>query len=139
MPKITIEKDYIPSEKEEYMNPKQLEYFKQKLLVWKEELVKDAQATLDHLKEEQLNEPDPIDKASAEMDTASELRTRDRHRKLINKIDHALRRIDNKTYGYCEDTGEEIGLKRLEARPVATLCIEAQERHEKQERTFSEE
>ena len=139
MTKVNLEKGYIPSEKEEYMNPKQLEYFKQKLMAWKEELLKEAKVTMDHLKEESLNEPDPIDKASAEMDTASELRTRDRYRKLINKIDHALRRVESKTYGYCEDTGEEIGLRRLEARPVATLCIEAQERHEKQERSFSEE
>jgi DnaK suppressor protein len=139
MTKMLLEKDYVPSEKEQYMNPKHLEYFKQKLLVWKEELIGEAQATMNHLKEDTLNEPDPIDKASAEIETASELRTRDRYRKLINKIDHALRRIEDKTYGYCEDTGEEIGLKRLEARPVATLCIEAQERHEKQERSFSEE
>ena len=139
MAKMSLEKGYIPSEKEEYMNPKQLEYFKQKLVAWKDELLKEAKVTMDHLKEESLNESDPIDKASAEMDTASELRTRDRYRKLINKIDHALRRIESKTYGYCEDTGEEIGLRRLEARPVATLCIEAQERHEKQERSFSEE
>jgi DnaK suppressor protein len=139
MKKVSLEPNYVPSEKEEYMNPKQLEYFKRKLLTWKDELAKEAQATIDHLKEETLNEPDLIDKASAEIETASELRTRDRYRKLINKIDHALRRIENKTYGYCEETGEEIGLRRLEARPVATLCIDAQERHEKQERTFSEE
>jgi DnaK suppressor protein len=139
MTKMLLEKDYVPSEKEQYMNPKHLEYFKRKLLVWKEELIGEAQATMNHLKEDTLNEPDPIDKASAEIETASELRTRDRYRKLINKIDHALRRIEDKTYGYCEDTGEEIGLKRLEARPVATLCIEAQERHERQERSFSEE
>jgi DnaK suppressor protein len=139
MKKVVLEPNYVPSEKEEYMNPKQLEYFKRRLLSWKDELAREAQATIDHLKEETLNEPDLIDKASAEIETASELRTRDRYRKLINKIDHALRRIENKTYGYCEDTGEEIGLRRLEARPVATLCIDAQERHEKQERTFSEE
>jgi DnaK suppressor protein len=139
MKKVVLEANYVPSEKEEYMNPKHLEYFKRRLLSWKDELAREAQATIDHLKEESLNEPDLIDKASAEIETASELRTRDRYRKLINKIDHALRRIENKTYGYCEETGEEIGLRRLEARPVATLCIDAQERHEKQERTFSEE
>ena len=139
MTKTTLDKNYIPSEKEKYMNPKQLEYFKNKLLMWKEKLIKEAQETMDHLKEEKLNESDIIDKAAVEIETASELRTRDRYRKLINKIDHALERIENKTYGYCEDTGEPIGLKRLEARPVATLCIEAQERHEREERTFSDE
>mgnify|MGYP004000094681 FL=1 len=131
--------NYIPSEKEKYMCSKQLDYFKRKLLAWKEELIGEAQETMDHLKEEKLNEPDLVDKASAEIETASELRTRDRYRKLINKIDHALERIESKTYGYCEETGEPIGLKRLEARPVATMCIDAQERHEKQEKTFSDD
>lgn len=139
MTRITLDKNYVLSEKEKYMNANQLEYFKRKLLKWKEELIQEAQETMNHLKEETLNEPDIIDKASAEIETASELRTRDRYRKLINKIDHALDRIANKTYGYCEDTGEPIGIKRLEARPVATLCIDAQERHEKKERTFNEE
>ena len=139
MTEASLNNSYIPSTKEEYMNPKQLEYFKSKLLMWKEELIQEAQETMTHLKEEKLNEPDIIDKASAEIETASELRTRDRYRKLINKIDHALKRVDSKTYGYCEDTGEPIGLKRIEARPVATLCIEAQERHEKNERTFSDD
>ena len=139
MNKPVLDKDYVPSEQEEYMNPKQLEYFKSKLLAWKEQLIKEAQETMNHLKEEKLNEPDVIDKAAAEIETASELRTRDRYRKLMNKIDHALDRIVNGTYGYCEDTGEPIGIKRLEARPVATLCIDAQERHERQEKTFSNE
>ena len=134
-----LDSTYIPSEKEEYMCQKQLAYFKNKLLTWKAELIDEAQETMTHLKEEKLNEPDLIDKASAEIETASELRTRDRYRKLINKIDHALKRIEDKTYGYCEETGEQIGLKRLEARPVATLCIDAQERHEKQEQTFSDD
>ncbi|NRA73150.1 MAG: RNA polymerase-binding protein DksA [Rickettsiales bacterium] len=139
MTKITLEKEYVPSEKEEYMNAKQLEYFKNKLLIWKEQLIQEAQETMNHLKEEKLNEPDVIDKAAAEIETASELRTRDRYRKLLTKIDHALERINNGTYGYCEETGDPIGIKRLEARPVATLCIDAQERHERQEKTFSDE
>ena len=139
MAKTKLDKNYIPSEKEKYMNPKHLEYFRSKLIAWKEKLIKEAQETMSHLKEDSLNEPDIIDKASKEIETASELRTRDRYRKLITKIDHALERIKNGTYGYCEDTGEPIGIKRLEARPVATLCIDAQERHEKQEKTFSDE
>ena len=137
--KIELENGYAPSEKEEYMNLKQLEYFKQKLLDWKNTLLDEAQETLQHLKEEKLNEPDPSNRAVAEMDIASELRTRDRYRKLIAKIETALKRIDEGTYGYCEETGDPIGLKRLEARPVATLCIAAQERHEKHEKLYSEE
>ena len=139
MTKIVIDTNYVPSEQEEYMNPKQLEYFKNKLLAWKEQLIKEARETMNHLKEEKLNESDVIDKAAAEIETASELRTRDRYRKLVTKIDHALERIANGTYGYCEETGDPIGIKRLEARPVATLCIDAQERHERKERTFSED
>ena len=137
--KIELEPGYIPSEDEEYMNPKQLKYFKQKLLEWKNVLLDEAQETLQHLKEEKLNEPDPTTRAIAEMDIASELRTRDRYRKLIAKIENALKRIDDGTYGYCEETGESIGIKRLEARPVATLCISAQERHEKHEKLYNEE
>lgn len=137
--KEIIEKEYIPSEKEEYMNPKQLEYFKRKLLAWKDELLEEARETMEHLKEENLNEPDINDRATAEIETAFELRTRDRYRKLLDKIEHALQRIEKGEYGYCEETGEPIGLKRLEARPVATLCIEAQERHENYERTHIEE
>ena len=137
--KIEIEEGYVPSEKEEYMNPKHIEFFKRKLLAWKLELIDEAQETLDHLKEEKLNEPDPTDRAMAEIETASELRSRDRYRKLITKIDHALERIEDGTYGYCEETGEPIGLKRLEARPVATLSIEAQERHEKHKKLHTED
>ncbi len=133
--KIEIEANYKPSENEEYMNPKQLEYFRRKLLAWKSELLEEAQETMDHLREENLNEPDINDRASAETETAFELRTRDRYRKLLEKIDHAIERINNDDYGYCEETGEPIGIARLEARPVATLCIEAQERHENYEKT----
>lgn len=137
--KIELEEGYKPSKKEEYMNPKHLEYFRRKLLAWKEELLQEAQETMDHLKEENLNEPDINDRASAETETAFELRTRDRYRKLLNKIDHALENIEKGDYGYCEETGEPIGIARLEARPVATLCLEAQERHEKYERTHTDE
>lgn len=137
--KIALEKGYQPTEKEEYMNPKQLEYFRQKLLAWKSELLHEAEETMSHLKEENLNEPDINDRASAETETSFELRTRDRYRKLLDKIEHALQRIEDGEYGFCEETGEPIGVKRLEARPVATLCIEAQERHENYERTHSED
>ncbi|WP_375327480.1 RNA polymerase-binding protein DksA [Candidatus Tisiphia endosymbiont of Nemotelus uliginosus] len=121
---------YKPSNDEEYMNSYQLEYFRQKLIIWKNSLLEESRETLLHLKEENWNEPDLNDRASIESDTAIELRTRDRYRKLIDKIDEAIVRIAKHEYGYCEETGEPIGLKRLEARPVATLCIEAQERHE---------
>ncbi len=133
--KIDLPEGYRPSEKEEYMSPSQVEYFRQKLVAWKEELLGESRETLDHLKEENWQEPDVNDRASVETETSLELRTRDRYRKLIDKIDSALRRIENNAYGYCEETGEEIGIKRLEARPVATLSIEAQERHESYERT----
>jgi DnaK suppressor protein len=128
-----------PSEKEEYMNEKHLEYFQNKLLRWKEDLIRGSKEAIDQLQESNLNEPDPMDKASAELETSSVLRTRDRFRKLIDKIDYALKRIEDKTYGYCEETGDPIGLLRLEARPVATLSIAAQERREKYERTHKEE
>lgn len=131
---ITLPKGYVPSEDEEYMNPMHMEYFRQKLLAWKQELLMESQDTLEHLKEENWNEPDPHDRAMVETETALELRTRDRYRKLIEKINEAIKRIDDGAYGYCEETGEPIGLRRLEARPVATLCIEAQERHEKYEK-----
>jgi len=137
--KIELEENYKPSKGEEYMSPKQLEYFRQKLVAWKKELLEEAQETMEHLKEENLNEPDINDRASAEAETAFELRTRDRYRKLINKIDYALRKMEEGEYGYCEETGDPIGIDRLEARPVATLCIEAQERHERHERQHSEE
>ena len=136
---ITLEPNYKPSKKEEYMCEKHLEYFRQKLLDWRSELVKESSFTLQDLKENNLNEPDLNDRASNEADQSLELRTRDRMRKLIKKINQALDRIENGTYGYCEETGEPIGLGRLEARPVATLCIEAQERHERKEKTQADE
>ena len=139
MNKIVLPEGYAPSDTEEYMNPMQLEYFKQKLLKWREELLEESRETLIHLKEEIWNEPDLNDRASVEAETTTELRTRDRFRKLIDKIEAAIERVNKGGYGYCEDTGEEIGLKRLEARPVATLCIEAQERHENYERTHLDE
>ena len=123
-----------PRDDEEYMNDDHLEYFKAKLLKWKEELLQDSKEVIDRLQDANLNEPDPMDKASAELETSSVLRARDRIRKLINKINYALQKIEDKTYGYCEETGEPIGLQRLEARPVATLSISAQEQREKHER-----
>ncbi len=127
--------DYTPSDDEEFMNPRQREYFRQKLLKWRIELLEESSETLKHLQNESLAEPDLADRATLEADRALELRTRDRQRKLIAKIDEALRRIDEGTYGYCEETNEPISLRRLEARPIATLSIEAQERHERMERT----
>jgi DnaK suppressor protein len=139
MPKIILPDGYKPSEKEEYMNPTQIEYFRQKLNAWRDELLEESRETLKHLQEENWNESDLNDRASVETEAATELRTRDRYRKLIDKIDQALKRIETEEYGYCEETGEEIGLKRLEARPVATLCIEAQERHENYEKQHIDE
>lgn len=139
MQKIVLPEGYVPTENEEYMNPRQLEYFRRKLIEWKEELLNESRETLNHLKEENWNEADLNDRASIETDTTIELRTRDRYRKLIDKIDEALKRIEIGEYGYCEETGEEIGLKRLIARPVATLCIEAQERHENYEKQHVDE
>ena len=130
---------YRPSEDEEFMSERQLEYFKQKLLDWKEEILRESRETLSHLQSETENHPDLADRASSETDRALELRTRDRQRKLIAKIDAALQRIEDGTYGYCEETGEPITIKRLEARPIATLSIEAQERHERRERVYREE
>lgn len=121
------------------MNPRQLEYFSRKLLAWREEILLDAQETLSHLQESNGQESDIADRASAESDRSIELRTRDRQRKLVAKIDAALRRIADGSYGYCEETGEPISLKRLEARPIATLSVEAQERHERMERTRRDE
>ncbi len=131
--------DYKPSADEEYMNDVMLEYFRQKLLSWKKSLINQSKDTLDDLKQGGLNQPDQIDRASLEADKALELRTRDRARKLISKIDDALKRIEDGVYGYCEDTGEPIGVERLEVRPVATLSIEAQERHERMEKTYDDE
>ncbi len=136
---VKLPKNYTPSEDEAYMNPKQLTYFRQKLLAWRDELLKESQETIDHLKEENWREPDLSDRASLETEAGVELRTRNRYLKLINKIDSALKRIDEGEYGYCEETGEPIGLKRLEARPIATMTIEAQERHERMERQYVDE
>jgi DnaK suppressor protein len=131
--------NYRPSEKEPFMNARQREYFRRKLLAWKEELLRESFETLRNLQIETTAEPDIADRATAESDRAVVLRTRDRERKLIAKIDDALRRIADGTYGYCEETQEPIGIRRLEARPIATLSIEAQERHERVERTFRDE
>jgi DnaK suppressor protein len=130
---------YKPSEKEEYMNETQLNYFRHKLLTWREELIAESQETINNLKEENWREADLSDRASLETEAGVELRTRNRYLKLIGKIDAALRRIEDKTYGYCEETGDPIGIKRLEARPIATMTIEAQERHEKMEKQYIEE
>jgi DnaK suppressor protein len=135
----TLPPDYRPSDGEEFMNPLQLEYFRQKLLRWRAELLAESSETLQHLKEESLAEPDLTDRASLETERALELRTRDRERKLISKIDAALMRIEDGTYGYCEETDEPISLRRLEARPIATLSLEAQERHERMERTHRDD
>ncbi len=127
--------DYIPSNDEEFMNPLQQEYFRQRLLRWRGELLRESSDTLESMQQENLAQPDLTDRASMETDRSLELRTRDRERKLIAKIDAALQRITDGSYGYCEDTGEPISLRRLEARPIATLSLEAQERHEREERT----
>jgi DnaK suppressor protein len=137
--RLTLPPDYRPSDDEEFMNPLQLEYFRQKLLRWRAELLADSSETLQHLKDESLAEPDIADRATLETDRSLELRTRDRERKLISKIDEALTRIEEGRYGFCEDTDEPIGIRRLEARPIATLSLEAQERHERRERTHRDE
>ncbi|MCZ4288708.1 RNA polymerase-binding protein DksA [Hoeflea alexandrii] len=130
---------YVPSDDEDFMNAKQKAYFRAKLIAWRNDILKEARETLDHLAEESANHPDVADRASSETDRAIELRARDRQRKLIGKIDAALARIDDGTYGYCEETGEPISLKRLDARPIATLSIEAQERHERREKVYRDE
>ena len=121
------------------MNPRMTEYFRQKLLAWKDELLRESSETIQHLQEESLHEPDIADRASLETDRSLELRTRDRERKLIAKIDAALKRIEDGSYGFCEETGEPISIRRLEARPIATLSIESQERHERMERTHRDD
>ncbi len=136
---IVLPPNYKPSADEEYMNDLQLEYFRQKLENWKKSIVSQSIDTLEDLRQGGLNQPDEIDRASMETDKSLDLRTKDRIRKLISKIDEALDRIEDGTYGYCEETGEPIGLERLEARPVATLSIEAQERHERMEKTYDDE
>ena len=132
-------KAYRPTESEPFMNKKQREYFRKKLLAWKEEIVRESRETLQHLQNGDAHVPDLADRASTETERSLELRTRDRQRKLVAKIDEALERIDDGTYGYCEETGEPINLKRLDARPIATLSIEAQERHERRERVYRDD
>lgn len=135
-PKLT--KGYKPTKREKYMNPKQLEYFRKKLLDWRQSLLEESQQTIDQMRDAARDVSDEAERASRETEISFELRTRDRYRKLLNKIDQALRRIDDESYGYCDETGEPIGLERLEARPIATLSIEAQERREQMERQYSD-
>ena len=132
-------KSYRPSDKEPFMNERQRDYFREKLRAWRDDILKEAKETLLHLQEENQNHPDVADRASSETDRAIELRARDRQRKLVAKIEEALARIDGGTYGYCEATGEPIAIRRLEARPIATLSVEAQERHERRERIYRDE
>jgi len=130
---------YRPHDDEPFMNGRQREYFRQKLMGWKDDILRESRETLSHLQLETENHPDLADRASSETDRSLELRTRDRQRKLISKIEAAIRRIDDGSYGYCEDTGEPIGLARLDARPIATLSLEAQERHERRERVHRDD
>jgi DnaK suppressor protein len=140
MSTVTVPQNYKPTEKEAYMNPVMQAHFRHLLQQWKAEIIREADMTLHDLQDEGgMQEPDITDRASAETEVALELRTRDRQRKLISKIDEALERIERNEYGYCEETGEPIGIKRLEARPIATLTVEAQERHERKERTQRDE
>ena len=134
-----LPKDYSPSEKEPFMNAKQKEFFRRKLLDWRSDIIQETKETLNNLQKEVVNFSDLADRASSETDRSLELRARDRQRKLISKIDEALSRIDDGSYGYCEETGESIGLKRLIARPIATLSIDSQERHERKEKVYRED
>ena len=136
---LALDEDYRPSEDEAFMNERQTEYFRRKLLKWKDDILRESRETVSHLQKETENHPDLADRASSETDRSLELRTRDRQRKLISKIDEALRRIEEGAYGYCEETGEPISLARLEARPIATLSLEAQERHERRERVHRDD
>jgi DnaK suppressor protein len=136
---VFLPDDYRPAENEPFMNERQLEYFRRKLLVWKQELMSQSAETIDNLQDSARNVPDITDRASEETDRALELRTRDRQRKLVAKIDAAIRRIENGEYGYCEATGEPISLKRLDARPIATMTLEAQEKHERRERVHRDD
>jgi len=131
--------EYRPSDDEPFMNLRQREYFKAKLNAWKDDILRESRETLENLQEESQNHPDMADRASSESDRSLELRTRDRQRKLISKIDAAIKRIDDNTYGYCEETGEPIGIARLDARPIATLSLEAQEMHERREKVYRDE
>lgn len=137
--RIELPAGYVPSDKEPFMNERQQEYFRRKLLAWKDEIIAESKSTLDLLQEDMGTLPDMADRASNETDRSLELRARDRQRKLVSKIDSALRRIDDGSYGYCEETGEPIGLARLDARPVATLSLDAQERHERNERVHRDD
>ena len=136
--RVVLKKGYKPLKKEEYMCPEQLEYFRQKLQTWREELIEESRETISHLQQEVRDVGDEAERATRETENSLELRTRDRYRKLIRKIDKALIRIDDGEYGYCEETGEEIGLARLEARPIATLCLDAQERWELRQRQLGD-
>ena len=136
---MSLAEEYRPTETEDFMNERQRDYFRAKLLRWKEEILQESKETLEHLQDENQNHPDIVDRASSETDRAIELRARDRQRKLISKIDAALKRIEDGSYGYCEETGEPISLKRLDARPIATLSVEAQERHERREKVYRDE
>jgi DnaK suppressor protein len=136
---VDVEEVYKPREDEPFMNERQREYFRLKLIAWKEDILKESKETLAHLQDDNNVLPDLADRASTETDRSLELRTRDRQRKLISKIESALKRIDDGTYGYCEETGEPISLRRLDARPIATLSIEAQERHERRERVYRDD
>ena len=136
---VDLDASYRPSESEPFMNERQRVYFRRKLIAWKDDILRESRETLQTLQEENQNHPDLADRASSETDRAIELRARDRQRKLIAKIDAALERVEDKVYGYCEETGEPISLKRLEARPIATLSLEAQERHERRERVYRDE
>ena len=139
MDDITLPPDYRPTSKEPFMNVRQREFFRRRLLAWRDDILRDAKDTIHQLQADSLQSPDLADRASSETDHAIELRARDRQRKLISKIDSALRRIEDGSYGYCEDSGEPISLKRLIARPIATLSIEAQERHERRERVYRDD
>lgn len=134
-----LDAEYRPSDQEPFMNERQKEYFRRKLLNWKDDILREARETLAALQNESENHPDLADRASSETDRAIELRARDRQRKLIAKIDAALSRIEDGTYGYCEETGDPISLRRLEARPIATLSLEAQERHERNEKVYRDD
>ncbi len=134
-----LPKNYLPTEDEPFMNNKMREYFRRKLKVWRDELVRESSQTIQHLQEDSRQEPDIGDRASAESERALELRTRDRERKLLSKIESALKRIDDSTYGYCDELGEPISIQRLEARPIATMSLEAQERHERRERVYRDD
>jgi len=136
---VTLPPDYRPSDKEKFMNPRMLEFFRQRLLGWRTELVEESNTTLQHLQEGGIVEADIADRASIETERSLELRTRDRARKLIGKIDEALRRVEDGSYGYCEETDEPISLSRLQARPIATMTLEAQERHERMEKTHRDD